>query len=88
MLDWFDDLTMWTMDTASKLIEIFVYLVEPSFDYFCEQFGQNDLDPNCLTLWCYVWKKILKKNQQATKKHAKYCPASQEWQWHHVLFTK
>ena len=37
------------MDTASKLIEIFVYLVEPSVDYLCEQFGQNHLDPNCLT---------------------------------------
>ena len=35
-----------------------------------------DLDPNCLTLWWYSWKifskkLILKKNQQATKKHEK-----------------
>ena len=35
-----------------------------------------DLDPICLTLWMYSWKKfseksILKKNQQTTKKHEK-----------------
>ena len=35
-----------------------------------------DLDPNCLTLWWYSWKKfskklILKKNQQTAKKRTK-----------------
>ena len=57
------------MDTASKLIEIFVYLVETSVDNICEQFGQNDLDPNYKfdTLMLCL-KENFENNWQAAKK--------------------
>ena len=34
-------------------------------------FVGSDLDPNCLTVWCYSWNFILKKISRPPKKHSK-----------------